>query len=87
MHLLHAWKHLQDVSFAGGDAWAPLHSLGNAPKPGAILLAATDISTADGLVPGSLQRAIRPLVVKGDNFSSKKTPKSSSGSASSSPGR
>jgi murein DD-endopeptidase MepM/ murein hydrolase activator NlpD len=82
-----AWKHLQDVSFAGGDAWAPLHSLGNAPKPGAILLAATDISTADGLVPGSLQRAIRPLVVKGDNFSSKKKPKSSSGSASSSPGR
>jgi murein DD-endopeptidase MepM/ murein hydrolase activator NlpD len=70
-----AWKHLQDVSFAGGDAWAPLHSLGNAPKPGAILLAATDISTADGLVPGSLQRAIRPLVVKGDNFSSKKKPK------------
>jgi murein DD-endopeptidase MepM/ murein hydrolase activator NlpD len=67
-----AWKHLQDVSFAGGDAWAPLHSLGNAPKPGAILLAATDISSADGLVPGSLQRAIRPLIVKADNFSSKK---------------
>jgi murein DD-endopeptidase MepM/ murein hydrolase activator NlpD len=66
-----AWKHLQDVSFAGGDAWAPLHSLGNAPKPGAILLAATDISIADGLVPGSLQRAIRPLVVRADNFSSK----------------
>jgi murein DD-endopeptidase MepM/ murein hydrolase activator NlpD len=66
-----AWKHLQDVSFAGGDAWAPLHSLGNAPKPGAILLTASDISTADGLVPGSLQRAIRPLVVRGDNFSSK----------------
>ena len=29
---LRAWQHLQDVSFAGGDAWAPLHSLGNAPK-------------------------------------------------------
>ena len=70
-----AWKHLQDVSFAGGDAWAPLLSLGNAPKPGAILLAATDISTADGLVPGSLQRAMRPLVVRADNFSSKKKPK------------
>jgi murein DD-endopeptidase MepM/ murein hydrolase activator NlpD len=66
-----AWKHLQDVSFAGGDAWAPLHSLGSAPKPGAILLAATDISTADGLVPGSLQRAIRPTVVRADNFSAK----------------
>jgi murein DD-endopeptidase MepM/ murein hydrolase activator NlpD len=65
-----AWKHLQDVSFAGGNAWAPQQSLGNAPKPGAILLNATDISIADGLVPGSLERAIRPLVVKGDNFSS-----------------
>ena len=66
---LDAWQHLQDVSFAGGDAWAPLHSLGNAPKPGAILLSATDISTADGLVPGSLLRAMRPLIVEGDNFS------------------
>ena len=64
---LDAWKHLQDVSFAGGDAWAPLHSLGNAPKPGAILLTATDISTADGLVPGSLLRAMRPLVLRGEN--------------------
>jgi murein DD-endopeptidase MepM/ murein hydrolase activator NlpD len=67
-----AWKRLQDISFAGGDAWAPLHSLGNAPKPGAILLSATDISIADGLVPGSLERAIRPLVVKGDYFSKPK---------------
>jgi hypothetical protein len=59
------------VSFAGGDAWAPLHSIGNAPKPGAILLTATDISSADGLDPGSLQRAVRPLVVRGDYFSAK----------------
>ena len=59
-----AWKHLQDVSFAGGNAWAPLHSLGNAPKPGAILLTVSDISNADGLVPGSLERAVRPLVVR-----------------------
>ena len=50
----------QDVSFAGGDAWAPAHSIGDAPKPGAILLTASDISSADGLVPGSLQRAVRP---------------------------
>jgi len=59
-----AWKHLQDVSFAGGNAWAPLHSIGDAPKPGAILLTASDISNADGLVPGSLQRAVRPLVIR-----------------------
>ena len=59
-----AWKHLQDVSFAGGNAWAPAHSLGNAPKPGAILLTVSDISNADGLVPGSLERAVRPLIIR-----------------------
>ena len=59
-----AWKHLQDVSFAGGNAWAPARSLGNAPKPGAILLTASDISNADGLVPGSLERAVRPLIMR-----------------------
>jgi murein DD-endopeptidase MepM/ murein hydrolase activator NlpD len=69
-----AWKHLQDVSFEGGDAWAPLHSIANAPKPGAILLTATDISIADGLDPGSLQRVIRPLVVRSDNFTAKTRP-------------
>ena len=68
---LTAWKHLLDVSFAGGDAWAPGHTIGDAPKPGAILLAATDISSADGLDPGSLQRAIRAQTMRGDNFSSK----------------
>jgi murein DD-endopeptidase MepM/ murein hydrolase activator NlpD len=60
-----AWQRLQDVSFAGGNAWAPANSIGNAPKPGAILLAASDISSADGLDPGSLQRAIRPLTARG----------------------
>ena len=69
---LFAWKRLEDVSFEGGDAWAPLHSLADAPKPGAILLTASDISSADGLVPGSLQRALRPLIVRGDNFSKPK---------------
>jgi hypothetical protein len=54
------------VSFAGGNAWAPAHSLGNAPKPGAILLTVSDISNADGLVPGSLERAVRPLVIRPD---------------------
>jgi murein DD-endopeptidase MepM/ murein hydrolase activator NlpD len=54
---LNAWKHLLDVSFAGGNAWAPKLS-GAAPKPGAILIAANDISTADGLDPGSLQRVL-----------------------------
>jgi murein DD-endopeptidase MepM/ murein hydrolase activator NlpD len=71
---LNAWQHLQDVAFAGGEAWAPGRSLGNAPKPGAILLAANDISSADGLVPGSLQRAMSAPgapTAGGDDFSPK----------------
>lgn len=65
-----AWRHVQDVSLVGGGAWAPGQSLGNAPKPGAILLSATDISSADGLVPGSLERAMRPQA-GADSFASK----------------
>jgi murein DD-endopeptidase MepM/ murein hydrolase activator NlpD len=64
---LEAWKHVQDVSFAGGNAWAP-RLAGAAPKPGAILIAANDISTADGLDPGSLQRALAPVAVKADAY-------------------
>jgi hypothetical protein len=62
-----AWKHLQDISFAGGNAWAP-RLAGTAPKPGAILIAANDISTADGLDPGSLERALEPIAVKADAY-------------------
>jgi murein DD-endopeptidase MepM/ murein hydrolase activator NlpD len=58
---LTAWKHLQDVSFSGGSAWAPLGHSANAPKPGAILISASDISSADGLDPGSLERIVHPL--------------------------
>ncbi len=62
-----AWKHLQDISFAGGNAWAPRRA-GTAPKPGAILIAVNDISTADGLVPGSLQRALAPTRGNADAY-------------------
>jgi murein DD-endopeptidase MepM/ murein hydrolase activator NlpD len=56
---LMAWRRLEDVDFAQVAGWAPPVSLsGNAPKPGAILLSSTDISTADGLDPGSLERTL-----------------------------
>jgi murein DD-endopeptidase MepM/ murein hydrolase activator NlpD len=57
---LDAWRHLRDVHFPAGVAWAPqpLHSL--LPPPGAMLLQSTDISTASGLDPGSLEQALRP---------------------------
>lgn len=60
-----AWKHLENVSFAGGNAWAPLGHSANAPKPGAFLISSSDISSADGLDPGSLQRAVRPSTDEG----------------------
>ena len=62
---LTAWKHLQDVSFAGGTAWAPFRHTSQAPKPGAILISASDISVADGLDPGSLQRVMSSTATEG----------------------
>jgi hypothetical protein len=57
---LNRWNHVQDVSFAGGLAWAPSISSAQAPKPGAVLISATDISSANGLEPGSLLRTLAP---------------------------
>jgi murein DD-endopeptidase MepM/ murein hydrolase activator NlpD len=57
---LMAWQRLRDVDFAQVAGWAPpVSPTSSAPKPGAILLSQTDISTADGLDPGSLQRALK----------------------------
>ena len=55
-----AWRHLQDVGFAQVSGWAPpVSPTSSAPRPGAILLSQKDISTADGLDPGSLQRTLK----------------------------
>jgi murein DD-endopeptidase MepM/ murein hydrolase activator NlpD len=57
---LTAWKHLKDIEFAQVAGWAPpVAATSNAPKPGAILLSSSDISTADGLDPGSLERTLK----------------------------
>jgi murein DD-endopeptidase MepM/ murein hydrolase activator NlpD len=57
---LMAWKRLEDVEFAKVAGWAvPVAPTSSAPKPGAILLSSTDISTADGLDPGSLERVLK----------------------------
>ena len=57
---LNAWKRLQDVPLTGVSGWAPpIADSSNAPKPGAILLQARDISHATGLEPGSLRQAMR----------------------------
>ncbi len=55
-----AWKRLTDLPFTSVSGWAPpLSDSSRAPKPGAILLQSRDISTASGLEPGSLRRAMR----------------------------
>ena len=59
---LDAWSHQQDLPFPIASGWVPSIPGGPAaPEPGAILLGMSDISTADGLDPPSLQRALRPL--------------------------
>jgi len=57
---LDAWKRLEDIRILPA---VPFSALGgaeasSAPTPGAILLQTTDISTANGLDPGSLTRAM-----------------------------
>ena len=57
---LTAWKRLTDLPFTTVAGWAPpFASSSRAPKPGAILLQSRDISSASGLDPGSLRRALR----------------------------
>jgi murein DD-endopeptidase MepM/ murein hydrolase activator NlpD len=58
---LQAWKHLQDVRFENIAGWVAAASVTDpAPKPAAILLQVSDISSASGLDPGSLERALKP---------------------------
>jgi len=59
---LDAWSHQQDLPFPVLTGWAPNVSGGaSVAEPGAILLGMSDISTADGLDPASLRRALTPL--------------------------
>jgi hypothetical protein len=56
---LRAWEKLRDVPITGVLGWAPPLPAGSrVPKPGAILLQVSDISTASGLEPGSLRAAM-----------------------------
>lgn len=59
---LKAWQHQQDLPFPIAGGWVPTIPGANAaPEPGAILLGMSDISTADGLDPSSLERALKPI--------------------------
>ncbi len=55
---LDAWRHQQDLPFPIAGGWVPAVPGGSAPEPGAILLHMSDISSANGLDPASLRRAL-----------------------------
>jgi hypothetical protein len=58
---LQAWQHAHDLPFPIAAGWAPPVPGGaTAPEPGAMLLGMRDISSASGLDPASLRRALRP---------------------------
>ena len=55
MPYLNAWRRLEDLRVGGGAAVATAASI---PQPAAILLKASDISSGNGLKPGSMRRAL-----------------------------
>ena len=57
---LDGWKRLEDVRFDAVLGWTPRNAA-NTPKAGAILLQSSDISSASGLDPASLRRAMSPV--------------------------
>ena len=61
-----AWQHQKDLYLAQVAGYIR-GVAGNAPKPGAILLQASDISEASGLDPASLRRALFAPPVGGDS--------------------
>lgn len=59
--ILLAWRRADDISFAAGRVYVPSGpGITTLPPPGALLLEADDIASTSGLVPGALERALRP---------------------------
>jgi hypothetical protein len=61
-----SWERLKDVRFDAVSGWTPASGAGNAPKAGAILLQSSDISSASGLDPESIDRALSSKATEGD---------------------
>jgi murein DD-endopeptidase MepM/ murein hydrolase activator NlpD len=57
---LRKWTRVRDLPLTAAAGWAPqVHGTARAARPAAMLVSATDISSADGLDPASLRRALR----------------------------
>jgi murein DD-endopeptidase MepM/ murein hydrolase activator NlpD len=60
---LPSWHRIVSLAFPVATGWAPkVPGTIKAPQPGASLIGSTDISTASGLDPAALRRAVRPGV-------------------------
>jgi murein DD-endopeptidase MepM/ murein hydrolase activator NlpD len=59
------WQRLQDVRFDAVLGWVPKYNVA-APKAGAILLQSSDISSASGLDPSSLEKAFAQAPTEGE---------------------
>jgi murein DD-endopeptidase MepM/ murein hydrolase activator NlpD len=56
-----SWHRVASLSFPVANGWAPkVPGTIKAPQPGAVLIGSTDISTASGLDPAAVRRALRP---------------------------
>ncbi len=56
-----SWHRVANLAFPVATGWAPrVPGTIAAPRPGAVLIGSTDISSADGLDPASLRRVLRP---------------------------
>jgi murein DD-endopeptidase MepM/ murein hydrolase activator NlpD len=60
------WQRLRDVRFDAVMGWTPAGHGAIEPKAGAILLQSSDISSASGLDPQSLDRALAPAATEGE---------------------
>jgi murein DD-endopeptidase MepM/ murein hydrolase activator NlpD len=59
---LDGWRHEKSLPFPIAGGWVPaIAGRAAVPEPGAVLLGESDISTASGLDPSSLQAALKPL--------------------------
>ena len=71
---LGAWRRLEDVSFAAGRGWAPpVPPNATTPRPAVLLTRFDRLSSASGLEPGSLERALTvPVSAEGEGSRSER---------------
>jgi hypothetical protein len=71
---LDTWRRVRQLSFEAAAGWTPTTQVKNAPQAGAVLLGSTDISSASGLDPHALSRALQPKPARSRRTASQARP-------------